>query len=135
MNGISVTNPQRIRADNRQAHNREREATPERREEVRLWCIGKQCSCGCRQDANCAHHPGDDLYADEIWANLDECEPYQSFCHTLHHKGYVRCLGCGGWMRKGREECSKCSGWKKNQNKTRKVVNPKTGKWIKVKIG
>lgn len=109
MSTITVTNPQEIRKDNRQAHNREREANPERKAAVKAWCEGKTCTCGCGQPANCAHHPTDDLYEDE-WANLDECEPWQSFCHHMHHRGFVRCPECSGWMRPGKEMCSKCRG-------------------------
>jgi hypothetical protein len=109
MRSITTTCPQEIRKDNRQAHNREREQTPERKAAVKVWCIGKTCTCGCGRPANCAHHPTDDLYQDE-WANLDECDPWQSFCHHMHHKGFVRCPKCGGWMRPGKEACSKCRG-------------------------
>lgn len=109
MSTISVTCPQEIRKDNRQARNREREANPERKAAVKAWCEGKTCTCGCGQPANCAHHPTNDLYEDE-WANLSECEPWQSFCHHMHHNGFVRCAECGGWMRPGKEMCSKCRG-------------------------
>lgn len=103
----SVTNPGAIRAQNRQTRNRKREVSPERKAAVKAWCVGKLCSCGCGKPANCAHHPSDDLYQDE-WANLDECEPYNSRCHHLHHKGLERCPSCGGWMKAGAETCFNC---------------------------
>lgn len=104
------TSQPNIRIANRQAKNRKREQTPERKAAVKAWCVGKTCTCGCGQPANCAHHPSDDLYEDE-WADLSQCEPWNSRCHHLHHKGFVRCPECGGWMRAGREKCAKCAGW------------------------
>jgi len=99
-----------IRIQNRQTKNRKRERDPARIAAVKEWCVGKLCTCGCGQPANCAHHPSDDLYEDE-WADLSQCEPWQSLCHHKHHKGFVRCPECGGWMKPGREKCSKCEGW------------------------
>lgn len=123
MSTITVTNPQEIRKDNRQAHNREREQNPARKEAVRIWCTGKLCTCGCGQPANCAHHPTDDLYQDE-WADLSQCEPYQSWCHMMHHRGFERCPECRGWMRKGREKCAKCSGWRKRNQPSGRIRHP-----------
>lgn len=123
MISISVTNPQRLRADLRQANNRQREQAPERKAAVERWCIGKLCSCGCGQPANCAHHPTDDLYGDQ-WADLSECEPYNSGCHHMRHKGYDRCPECGGWMKRGSEKCAKCRGWRARNTKRGIVRHP-----------
>ncbi len=101
------TSQPNIRIKNRQKKNRKREADPARKAAVKGWCKGQLCTCGCGQPANCAHHPNDTLYGDE-WADLSQCEPWQSFCHHMHHKGFVRCPECGGWMRHGHEMCSKC---------------------------
>ena len=117
------TNPQRIRIDNRQADNRQRESNPDRKAAVKAWCIGKLCTCGCGKPANCAHHPTDDLYGDE-WGNLDECEPYTGRCHHMKHKGYDRCPECGGWMKRGSEKCAKCRGWRARNLKKGVVRHP-----------
>ena len=103
----SCTCQPRIQIENRQARNRKRERNPARRAQVKAWCAGKLCSCGCGQSANTPHHPSDSLYEDE-WANLDECEPWKAWCHHLHHKGLERCPVCHGWMKRGREKCWKC---------------------------
>lgn len=107
--GFSVISPQNIAKDNRQYNNRKRERNPARRKEVKEWCRGKKCECSptCNRLANTPHHPSDDLYKDE-WANLSECIPYNNRCHHNHHKGYVRCPSCGGWMKKGSEMCYTC---------------------------
>ena len=123
MSSITVTCPQRISINNRQANNRAREADPARKAAVEAWCVGKLCTCGCGQPANCAHHPTDDLYQDE-WADLSQCEPWQSFCHHMHHRGFERCPECKGWMRKGREKCAKCSGWRKRNQLSGRIWHP-----------
>ena len=110
---ISVTNPQRIRIDIRQTKNRAREATPARKAEVAAWCVGKKCSCGCGRDATTPHHPSDTLYADEIWADLRESEPWYYKCHSMYHRGFERCPRCGGWMHHGKEYCYKHDSWKR----------------------
>lgn len=112
--------PDNIRIQNRQAKNRKRERDPKRRAEVKKWCEGKLCTCGCGQPANTPHHPGDNCYADEIWADLRECEPWRHTCHRRYHKGWVRCPQCGGWMKPGFEVCYKCSGGGKTH--TRKKI-------------
>lgn len=113
----------RIQIENRQAKNRKREQDPARKAAVKAWCKDKLCSCGCGQPANCAHHPSDNLYDDE-WANLDECEPWYSRCHHLHHKGLARCPSCGGWMRAGNEKCAKCQGHRVHNTKMGYVRHP-----------
>ena len=108
-----------IRINNRQYDNRKRERTPARRAEVKAWCSGKLCTCGCGRPANTPHHPHDGLYQDEYWADLRECEPWYHQCHHNYHHGLVRCPECGGWMKQGREKCAKCSGWTRTAKKPR----------------
>jgi hypothetical protein len=108
-----VTCPQAISTANRKARNRKREKKPAVRALVKAWCIGKVCSCGCGRPANTAHHPGELYESDLRYLNLNECEPYYHTCHHLHHRGYIRCPSCGGWMRQGNEKCAKCQGWRR----------------------
>jgi hypothetical protein len=124
---IQTTCPQEIAAIYRKATNRRRER--QIRAEVVEWCKGKVCSCGCGRLANLAHHPADDLYIlDPIYKDLDNCEPYFHRCHYMMHKEFVRCPGCGGWMKKGSEKCSKCRGWRpRNKRHTRHPCAANTG--------
>ena len=115
------TCPQRIRADIRQTKNRKRERTPARRAEVQKWCEGKTCTCGCGKPANTPHHPNDGRYDDEYWADLRECEPWYHICHRNHHKGWIRCPECGGWMRPGFDRCYLCSNHGKTKTRKPKV--------------
>lgn len=106
LTAIRTESPENRRINNRQFRNRKRERNPERRKAVKIWCIGKNCSCGCGRSANTPHHPSDDLYKDE-WADLSECEPYYHTCHHMHHKGFARCPVCGKWIPKD-GECWSC---------------------------
>lgn len=125
MISISVTCPQRIQIENRQARNRKREKSPAVKAKIAAWVIGKLCSCGCKRPANMAHHPKGELYeTDEAYLNLNECEPYYSSCHHNMHKGLVRCPTCTGWMRPGNDKCFKCQGWRRQNCKKGLLRHP-----------
>jgi hypothetical protein len=127
MSTLSTVCPQEIATIYRRATNRRRER--EIRAEVIEWCVGKVCSCGCGRPANMAHHPTDDMYVTELrYHNLNQCEPYYHRCHYMMHKRFVRCPGCGGWMKEGSEKCSKCRGWRpRNKRNTRHPCGANTG--------
>ena len=158
MNDYECTNPQRRRIEAHQEANAE-VWEEEKWREVRDQFISKHPICRyCGDPADVPHHPDLSVYGKEEYFDLTDSIPTCHICHKGIHKNKFACPKCKK-IRGTRQDgtCYSCLDADTKQDiragklrrtevknragrqqyikahPTKKVVDPKTGKWVSVK--
>jgi hypothetical protein len=158
MNDYECTNPQRRRIEAHQEANAEVWESEEWREAKAVFLSKNPLCHWCRAESRVPHHPDYEVYGKPEYLDLSGTLAYCNDCHSGTHNGKFQCPICLKLRSKTEgERCYSCLDScdkrriKNNRNSrnevknragrkqyikahpTKKVVDPKTGKWVSVK--